>query len=368
MRCKYCNRKGFNGKKGLAMHREGHHRDNPCYISWKKEQDDLEKRKSKIKCKICGSLLRNISNTHLRKHGITQQEYKIRFPNAPIFSKGLLALQNELREKTIRKRYTREEIRNLRGEKAVLAKEKKYGKPISEIQRELYYDELAKNSEKVTHKHKIGGQKIKKFYKKLRLNINEWSRHKNRRLKLRTKTNLNKHGVRFVQCLEVTKEKQRNSLIEKYGSLEEAYRQASLKALKTRYKKYGIYARYCPVFSLESQELFCAIEQLMPKSIICYYATSQKGNRLRNEEFQVLVDSNRCLLRFLDFYVPEFKKCIEFDEKHHKYEIQKERDKQRTKEIRESIKGISFLRIKKEKFIKNKEKVIKECMEFLLGT
>lgn len=40
--------------------------------------------KKKIKCKICGKELEWINSSHLRKHGISQEEYKRRFPHAPI--------------------------------------------------------------------------------------------------------------------------------------------------------------------------------------------------------------------------------------------------------------------------------------------
>ena len=102
MECKYCGKDGFASVKSLSIHRRF---SKKCYEQWKKEQDEIDNAKTKVKCEICGEYLRNISNTHLKKHGITQQEYKKQFPEAPIFSDGLLNIQKEKRESTIYERY-----------------------------------------------------------------------------------------------------------------------------------------------------------------------------------------------------------------------------------------------------------------------
>jgi very-short-patch-repair endonuclease len=154
-------------------------------------------------------------------------------------------------------------------------------------------------------------------------------------------------------------------LIKKYGSLQDAYSIRAEKSLRARYKKYGQYAKICPVFSLESQILFNALEKLLPKEYTCYYATNAK--HLKNNEYQVLVNSASCRLRFLDFYVPEIKKCIEFDEEFHAYRKQAKKDKEREREIRKKIKRIQFLRIKKEEFMECKAQIIAKCMKFLMN-
>ena len=102
MECKYCGKTGFINEKGLATHRRF---SKECYEQWKKEQELLDSQKTKVRCEICGECLRNISNTHLKKHGITQKEYKQQFPNSPIFSEGLLETQKEKREASIIERY-----------------------------------------------------------------------------------------------------------------------------------------------------------------------------------------------------------------------------------------------------------------------
>lgn len=100
--CKYCGRTGFFNIKSLSIHRRF---SKSCLEKWKKEQEEIDNSKSKVKCAICGEYLRNISNTHLKKHNMTQQEYKCQFPDSPIFSDGLLDLQKEKREATIVERY-----------------------------------------------------------------------------------------------------------------------------------------------------------------------------------------------------------------------------------------------------------------------
>ena len=42
----------------------------------------------KIKCKICGREFEQITNTHLKTHGITMHEYRKRFPDALLASEG----------------------------------------------------------------------------------------------------------------------------------------------------------------------------------------------------------------------------------------------------------------------------------------
>lgn len=102
MDCKYCGKKGFTTSKGLSIHRR-HSKE--CYLKWKQEKDFEDANKTNVKCEVCGKYLRNISNTHLRKHNMTQQDYKRMYPDAHIFSDGLLDMQKANRESTIFERY-----------------------------------------------------------------------------------------------------------------------------------------------------------------------------------------------------------------------------------------------------------------------
>jgi len=64
----------------------------------------IEKLKNKdnlVRCMLCNQLLSSISNTHLKnKHGITQSEYKLRFPNTPLTSNNLSQVLRDKMSKT----------------------------------------------------------------------------------------------------------------------------------------------------------------------------------------------------------------------------------------------------------------------------
>jgi very-short-patch-repair endonuclease len=49
----------------------------------------MSEKKQFVECLICGSLLKRITRTHLAKHNISTDEYKLRFPNTPIVSESL---------------------------------------------------------------------------------------------------------------------------------------------------------------------------------------------------------------------------------------------------------------------------------------
>ena len=49
---------------------------------------EVDKKKSRVKCKICGRDFRLITNTHLKTHDITSDEYKKKFPGASLISES----------------------------------------------------------------------------------------------------------------------------------------------------------------------------------------------------------------------------------------------------------------------------------------
>lgn len=61
-------------------------RKNQAELNEKKEKLSREKPTSAdyIKCEICGEFFREISNTHLNKHGLSVEEYKKRYPGAKL--------------------------------------------------------------------------------------------------------------------------------------------------------------------------------------------------------------------------------------------------------------------------------------------
>lgn len=77
------------------------------------------------------------------------------------------------------------------------------------------------------------------------------------------------------------------------------------------------------------------------------------------------VDLPRGRVRYLDFYVPDLKKCIEFDGEYWHNENAKSMDKVREKEIGEVIPGIQFYRVDESVFLKDPDKAISDCLSFL---
>lgn len=352
MICKYCGKKGFKNSRGLATHRRYNQK---CYNKWLVETQEEENKKTKVQCLLCGKQLRNISNTHLKKHNITQKQYKILFPNALLFSEGLLEEQNQKREKTIKDRYTNEEIKYLKGKKAVLGKEKKHNMNISDICKKVFMEDKKMNPEKYTKAYKDIGEKIKKFHKNMPCNIKK--EFNDKKLSKRKQTNLKKYGVEFAQSLEEVKAKQRKTKKTRYG---DEYYFNKEKSRKTIFKNYGKYSNFFPHFSMISQELFRNIENEL-KEKKCRYATN--GTENKNNEFQVLVGKK--FVRFLDFYIIDLNKWIEFDEYYHKNKKVIKKDKIREKQIFKKIPGIQLLRITEEEFIQNKNKTIQKCLNFI---
>lgn len=107
-KCKYCG-KECKDKKGVATHIRF---VKDCHEKWladeQLKQEKYDKTHTFVYCKICGAKLRNISNTHLKKHNMTMQDYKKQFPDEPLFAEGLLEEQTEKREATLDKYHTDE--------------------------------------------------------------------------------------------------------------------------------------------------------------------------------------------------------------------------------------------------------------------
>lgn len=352
MKCEYCDKEGFKNNKGLSVHRR-YNRE--CYNKWLEKEKEKENKRTKVKCLLCGKKLRNISNTHLKKHNITQKQYKILFPEASLFSEGLLEEQKQKRENTIQQRYTKEEIKYLKGKKSVASREKKYGITNSEISKKINKICREKDPNKYDKMYKKQGLKIKKFHKEM--SDGKRKEFNDKKLKKRKQTNFKKYGIDFPQKLEVTKKRIKKTKKEKYG--DENYVNVE-KCKKTLFKNYGKYSNFFPHFSITSQELFQSIENNL-KNIKCYFAIN--GEKDKSNEFQVLIGKK--FVRFLDFYIPDFKKWIEFDEKHHKCNKILKKDGIREKQIFKKIKSIKLLRITEQEFLADKNGTLKKCLNFI---
>jgi hypothetical protein len=104
-KCKYCSWETFdltNSSGKYTLHLNEVHNKNvdeylnefpedsykfKTFIEKKEKQKETNKEGNHITCKICNKNLRYLTNTHLNKHGITPEEYKIKFPEEKYASK-----------------------------------------------------------------------------------------------------------------------------------------------------------------------------------------------------------------------------------------------------------------------------------------
>lgn len=117
-------------------------------------------------------------------------------------------------------------------------------------------------------------------------------------------------------------------------------------------------------YSKISQELFDFIKNKLIKNNLLtkdeiFYATN-------NEEFIVKCKNYKAPM--LDFYIPSLNKWIEFDGEfwHNNKFNDCNKDKQREKLIFEAIPGIQLKRVKERDYRKNPEKIVNECVEWIL--
>ena len=146
--------------------------------------------------------------------------------------------------------------------------------------------------------------------------------------------------------------------IEKYGEAE------GIKRFKERQEKWlSNFKRYG--FSIVSQNLFWKIFE--ETKLDCIFATNNNGtyDDEHNLEYKVEVETSYVKL---DFYIPSLNKWIEFDGDywHGEKRGNQERDRYREKLIFEAIPGIQLKRVKERDYRKNPEKIVNECVEWIL--
>lgn len=114
-------------------------------------------------------------------------------------------------------------------------------------------------------------------------------------------------------------------------------------------------------YSLISQELFKSITQkLNNENLEIFFATNKNG------EYNVKISPLK--MPMLDFYIPSLNKWIEFDGDywHGEKRGNQERDKRRENEIFDAIPGIQLKRIQERDYKTNPEKIVNECVEWIL--
>jgi len=124
-------------------------------------------------------------------------------------------------------------------------------------------------------------------------------------------------------------------------------------------------------FSKISQSLFWWLNELLKNKYKLIYFAENKNNEkniFKNSEYMIHTINNTN--RFLDFYIPEINKCIEFDGDYW-HDINTvgnvERDRIREEEVIETL-NCKIFHVKERDYRENSIKVINECMEFLNET
>jgi uncharacterized C2H2 Zn-finger protein len=120
----------------------------------------------------------------------------------------------------------------------------------------------------------------------------------------------------------------------------------------------------CQGFSRVSQKLFWDVYNKYPDKEFHFYF-AENGTKNQNNEYALLTKNNSW--RFLDFYSPECNKLIEFDGDywHGDKQGNKERDRIREEEIKESLPNIQIYHVKECEYRKNIIKTVNDCLEFL---
>lgn len=125
-------------------------------------------------------------------------------------------------------------------------------------------------------------------------------------------------------------------------------------------------------YSKISQELFNKIlDKIKNKYKKIYFATYHEGRKIENSnknyEYEVILKDN-IHRYFLDFYVKDINKVIEFDGDYWHSEKRGNQERDRKREVQlKSLGFTSIFHVKEQDFKKDPEKVINECLEYLNG-
>lgn len=122
-------------------------------------------------------------------------------------------------------------------------------------------------------------------------------------------------------------------------------------------------------YSKISQELFVSLYYAIKEDFDdIRFATMKNGiinDDGNNNEYCVYIENSNSF-RYLDFYIPSIKKCIEFNGDYwHNLKGNKKRDFIREQEIKKAIDKINILYIIESEYRDNPDKVIKRCLEFI---
>lgn len=169
-------------------------------------------------------------------------------------------------------------------------------------------------------------------------------------------------GMSEEDAKKALKDRQRTfsleKCIEKYGEEE------GIKRFKERQKKWLNSLKRLG-YSKISQELFWKIFEKI--KVNCFFATNNNGKYDEEHIYEYKVELLNTYVK-LDFYIPELNKWIEFDGDywHGEKRGNQERDKKRETAIFENVPGIQLKRVKERDYKKDPEKIVNECVEWIL--
>lgn len=181
-----------------------------------------------------------------------------------------------------------------------------------------------------------------------------------------------KRGYTEEEAKEKVTERQTTNSVEAIMKRKNCSREEAVEIRKDITKKW---ANSFPKlnYSMVSQKLFWSIYEKIKETFSdIYFATldqqtNQKDYSRTNHEYQLKTKTS---IRYPDFFIPEINKIIEFDGVYWHGKVgrgNKTQDEKREKEICEVLENCKIFRVREDEYNKNPEKVVNECLEFLLN-
>jgi hypothetical protein len=180
-----------------------------------------------------------------------------------------------------------------------------------------------------------------------------------------------KRGYTEEEAKEKVRERQTTNSVEAIMKRKNCSKEEAIEIRKDITKKW---AESFPKlnYSMVSQRLFWSIYEKIKETFPdIYFATfdqqtKQKDDSGTNHEYQLKTKTS---IRYPDFFIPEINKIIEFDGIYWHGEVgrgNKASDEKREEEICEVLNDCKIFRVREDEYNKNPEKILNNCLEFLL--
>jgi very-short-patch-repair endonuclease len=299
----------------------------------------------KVICQICGKESSRLYGAHLKSHGITSEEYKLKYPDAPLCSD--------------------EDSKNTSKNSGLHMKDEKYRKMFAEkIKGDKNPNAKSKTTEEERKKRSPFSKNFIKYENENQAldfsrKVNDSIPDEKRVTKLQYYVN---KGCSYEQAKkELIKRQSTFSLdkcIEKDGEAE------GRKRWLDRQEKWCINYKKSN-FSKISQTLFWEIYNRLHNKEEIYFATLRNGlkdNSGKNNEFRLKLEN---ILVLPDFFMKNKSKIIEFDGVYYHRNNPENKKRSLTRDIEIIKEGYAIFHVSEDDFKTNKEKVIEECITFI---